>query len=323
MVGDARFPLGGRHLRPGVVGERRGPESAGRRRRRPEHDRPRPPGRAVRRRLGRRAQRRGRVALVAGHRTPPRRRHRGRWRRVRPSHRLGGGLGADHDGLGGQGSRVPGGVPAHPLAPAPPGRARGLRGPDHGSTDLRPGRRSGLARRRRSPGPAPAGRRRVRRRTPATAVRGADPGPAPDDGVVGPGREELAVGPGPCPVRPQRGGHRPRGVQRRVGLGPGRPGRGGPSRSPGDGGHGHRGRPGDRRAGAPAGAVDRTVRRSAAARAPGGDARGCPGPSAPALVVLGRRRPGVGRALRSPRCLDGRPGGRRRAGARRTGLRGR
>ena len=45
-------------------------ESAGRRRRRPEHDRPRPPGRTVRRRLGRRAQRRGRAALGAGHRAP-------------------------------------------------------------------------------------------------------------------------------------------------------------------------------------------------------------------------------------------------------------
>ena len=38
--------------------------------------------------------------------------------------------------------------------------------PDHGSTDLRPGRRSGLARRGRGPGPAAAGRRRSR---PASA----------------------------------------------------------------------------------------------------------------------------------------------------------
>ena len=46
------------------------PRVLGRRRRRPEHDRPRSSGRTVRRRLGRRAQRRGRAALGAGHRAP-------------------------------------------------------------------------------------------------------------------------------------------------------------------------------------------------------------------------------------------------------------
>ena len=41
-----------------------------------------------------------------------------------------------------------------------------------------------------------------------------------------------------------------------------------------------------------------------------GDAGPPPGPPAPAVVVLGHRRPCVGRALRPPRRVDGRPGGR-------------
>ena len=74
-------------------------------------------------------------------------------------------------------------------------------------------------------------------------------------------------------------------------------------------------RGGGRRGTAQTGAVDRPPGRPPEAGAPGGDA----GPAAPnrwrqRLVVLGHRRPGVGRAGRPPRRVDGRPGGRRRAG---------
>ena len=133
-------------LAAGLVGERVGSPGPGRRRWRSEHDRPRPSGRAAGRLLDRWDQWGRRTALGAGHRARTRGRDRGRRRRVGPSDRFGGGIGADHDGMGREGPRVPGGVPAHAVASTPGARTGGLRGPRLGAAELRSVGRRGVAR---------------------------------------------------------------------------------------------------------------------------------------------------------------------------------
>ena len=102
-------------------------------------------------------------------------------------------------------------------------------------------------------------------------------------------------------------------------LGPNRSRGGVPLRSAGGGSRRYRGRHGDRRSATAVGALARADHRADPLGPLRGHVGSPPTSMGAAVVVLGHRRPCLARAPRSPRCVDGRRRGRRRAGAGRLG----